>query len=652
MGGRVITFLGASEAGKTALIERILMLKQEKIKPFKKNPTYSLKVYGTALGDIPFYLIDTPGDENFIGEVFWALSISDLGVLVVDSTSPLKYNLYRIFEKAREEKIPLIAFVNKLDEEKTQWAQTICDMQDLMEIPQIPLIYGFNTAHPLFLVDLIEKKVIKEDGLKIRYEELPSPYYPRVQTLAEQIMEIAAEAKDQFIEKYLEEGILTKEEILEGLKISLKTQKFIPIFLGSAQSGLGVSFFLKNLEELCPEREDLKLDIRAPYGYIFKTLYDPYAGKISFGRLLSGSLTPDGYIYTSKGREEKYTQIFIPKGDNFEPVKEIKVGEIVLFSKVEALKTGDTFSTEPLKDGIASPQMPNPMYTLALHPETRADEDKISTAIGKIKDEDPSIHFYRNEETRELLVSGIGPLQLEKTIEKLKEKYGVKVKATLPKVPYRETIKKTVKTVIYRHKKQTGGRGQFAEVHFHVYPLERGMGFEFVETLSGMNVPRNYVPAVEKGVREALEKGPLAGYPVVDVKVEFFDGKSHEVDSSDMAFKIAAFHCFKKAMEQANPVLLEPYMELEIFVPDEAVGDVIGDLNSRRGRVLNLEKEGKRTKIKAQAPQAELLDYVIALNAITGGRGLFVSKFSHYEEAPPVVAEKIINSLKSKISEE
>ncbi len=652
MTGKVIAFLGASEAGKTSLIEKILLINNEKIKPLKKEPTYSLKVFGTSLDGRPFYFIDTPGDENFIGEVLWAMSVADLGILVVDSTSPLKFNLYRIFEKAKEYKLPLIAFINKIDGEKSQWAQTICDMQDLLEIQQIPLIYGFNTSHPLFLVDLIEKKTIKEENLKIYYEEVPSHYHPRMQTLAEQIIEIAAEAKDEFIEKFLEQGTLTKEEILEGLKINLQNQKLLPIFIGSAQKGLGVSFLINMLDKICPDKGNLVLDIETPYGYIFKTYYDPYAGKLSYGRLLKGTLKADGYIYTSQGHEEKYTQIFVPKGDNLEAVKEVKSGEIILFAKVENLKSGDTFALEPLKNSLPLPEMPNPMYTLALHPETRADEDKISSAIAKLKEEDPSLNFHRNEETRELLISGIGPLHLEKTIDKLREKYGVKVKATLPKVPYRETIKRVVKSVIYRHKKQTGGRGQFAEVHFHVFPLDRGTGFEFVETLTGMNVPRNYVPAVEKGIREAMEKGILAGYPVVDVKVEFYDGKSHEVDSSDMAFKIAAFHCFKKALEQANSVLLEPYIELEIYVPDETVGDVIGDLNARRGRVLNLEKEGKRTKIKAQAPMAEVLNYVITLNGITGGRGYFISRFSHYEEAPPFIAEKIIQSSKSQIKEE
>ncbi|MFN3568028.1 MAG: GTP-binding protein, partial [Caldimicrobium sp.] len=269
MQGRVIAFLGASGAGKTTLLEKILLINNEKIKPFKKEPTYSLKVYGTSFRDIPFYFIDTPGDENFFGEILWTLSIADLGVLVVDSTSPLKFNLIRIFEKAKEKKVPLLAFINKLDEEKTQWAQTICDMQDAMAILQVPLVYGFNTTKPLFLVDLLEKKAFKEEGLKINYEEIPSSYHSRVQALTEQIVEVAAEAKDEFIEKYLETGALTPEEIREGLKLGIKNQKILPIFLGSAQSGLGVSLFVKKLIELCPQREDSELNTQGAYGYIF-----------------------------------------------------------------------------------------------------------------------------------------------------------------------------------------------------------------------------------------------------------------------------------------------------------------------------------------------------------------------------------------------
>ncbi|MCS7199054.1 MAG: elongation factor G [Caldimicrobium sp.] len=651
MRGRVLAVFGCSESGKTQLIEKILSLTQTRLKIPKKGPTTFLNVYGCLFKGMPYYFIDTPGDENFVGELKWATAVADLGILVVDSTTPIKYHIYRIFELAREAKLPLVAFVNKLDSEKTQWAQTICDLQDLLEILQLPVVYGFNTSIPLTLIDLIENASLTEEGENLKFNSVPDQYVERVKTLREQLMEVTAEAKDEFIEKYLETGELTKEELLEGLKLNLQNQRMVPIFIGSAQTGRGVSLFLKRLLEIYPERDFPQLNHQNSYGFIFKTLYDPYAGKLSFGRVFKGSFKPDSLLYTSQGKEEKYTQILSPRGDSLEAIKEIREGEIVVFPKVESLKTGDTFSLEPLKVALPSPEMPTPMFTLALIPESRADEDKISGAISKLKEEDPSLHFYRHEETRELLVSGLGKVHIEKTVEKLKEKYGVKVKTSLPKVPYRETIKKPVQAVIYRHKKQSGGRGQFAEVHFHVFPLERGKGFEFVETLTGMNVPRNYVPAVEKGVREAMEKGVLAGCPVVDLKVQFYDGKSHEVDSSDLAFKIAAFHCLKKALEQASPTLLEPYLELEIFVPDETVGDVIGDLNSRRGRVLNLEKRGKQTKIRAQAPMAELLEYVVTLNGITAGRGYFVSKFSHYEEVPPFIAERIIAQAKAEVGE-
>lgn len=651
MKGRVMAFFGPSESGKTTLIEKILTLCNEKLKNQKKEPTYFLKTYGVKLEGNPFYLIDTPGDENFTGELKWAMTVSDLGVLVVDSTVPLKYHIYRIFELAKESGLPLVIFINKIDSEKTQWAQTICDLQDMLEILQIPVIYGFNTNQPLFLVDLISKQTVREKGTRLEFEPYPPQFEGKIKTLYEQLVEVSAEAKDEFIEKYLERGDLSPEEILEGIKLNLQKLKMSPIFIGSSETGLGISYLIKRILDFYPERAFPVLEKANSYAYVFKTFYDPYAGKLSFARIFKGSIKAERVIHTSQGKEEKYTQIFLPKGDALEAVKEVSEGEVVVFAKVEALKTGDTISEEPLSEGLPVPEMPKPMYTLALHPETRADEDKISSAIVKLQEEDPSLVFYRHEETRELLISGLGSMHIERTLEKLRDKYGVKVRTSLPTVPYRETIKKPVQGVIYRHKKQTGGRGQFAEVHFHVFPLERGRGFEFLETLTGMNVPRNYVPAVEKGVREAMEKGILAGFPVVDVKVQFYDGKSHEVDSSDLAFKIAAFHCFKKALEQANPVLLEPYVELEIFVPDECVGDVIGDLNSRRGRVLNLEKKGKGTKINAQAPLSEILEYVITLNGLTGGRGYFVSRFSHYEEAPPHISEKIIAQAKSQSSE-
>jgi len=648
---KVLAILGQIESGKATFCETLCKICGETIKTPKKEPFYYLKIYGLKYKNNPFYLLNTPGDENFIGEIKWALKVADAGILLVDTTSVLKYHNLRVFEFAKEEGVPLFVFLNKIDDlEKSNIEETLSNLNNTLEISHIPITYAFKQSNSFSLIDLIEEKVFIEEGLKIKYQELPENLKDKIIEMRDKLMESAAESSDTLIEKYLEEGKLEKEEILNGLKETVKKGNVNFVFTGSAKTGAGLAVFLEYMLHLAPSYK-LKLEKENitpsnAIGFIFKNYIDPYAGKLSYGRIFVGNFTSDGVVYTSEGKEEKYTQIFIPKGDYLEQVKEVNEGEIIVFSKIESLTTGSTFSNAPIPVSFSVPEMPFPMITMALHPETRADEDKISGAISKVKEEDPSIVFKRNEETRELLISGVGLPHIEKTVEKLKEKYGVKVKLTTPKIPYRETIKKPVQSVIYRHKKQTGGRGQFAEVHFHIFPLERGKGFEFVETLTGMNVPRNYVPAVEKGVREAMEKGPLAGYPVVDVKVQFYDGKSHEVDSSDLAFKIAAFHCFKKGIEQANPVLLEPYLELEIIVPDETVGDVVGDLNARRGRVLNLEKEGKRTKIKALAPMAELQGYVITLQGITAGRGYFTAKFSHYEEAPPFIAEKVIAESK------
>ncbi len=648
---KVLAILGQNEGGKTTLAENLCKLCGETLKSSKKESTTYLKVYGLKYRNVSVYLLDTPGDENFIGEVIWAVNAADIGILVIDASSPLKYQVIRTFEIAQEYELPLAIFINKLDHEKANLSQTLAELKNNLEVSQIPVVYfwGMENSSPI-LVDMIKELRVVEEGNKLKFVELSENLKSQIKFLRENLVEVSAEGKDELIEKYLEEGSLTEEEILEGLRESLIKGKVIPLFMGSAENNWGLISFFNQIIELSPsyKRKLKKENITSTsIGFIFKNYIDPYAGKLSYGRIYAGKLTSDSVVYTADGHEEKYTQIFIPKGDSLQQVKEVSEGEIIVFAKVEALKTGTTFSNSYIKEAFRVPEMPFPMLTLALHPETRADEDKISAAISKLKEEDPSLVFKRDEETRELLISGIGKIHIDKTLEKLREKYGVKVRVSIPKIPYRETIRKSVQGVIYRHKKQSGGRGQFAEVHFNIFPLERGKGFEFLETLTGMNVPRNFVPAVEKGVREAMEKGILANYPVVDVKVQFYDGKSHEVDSSDLAFKIAAFHCFKKGLEQADPILLEPYSELEIWVPDENVGDVIGDLNARRGRVISIDKEKKYTKIRALAPMAEVQDYVITLHGFTAGRGRFVSRFSHYEEVPPFIAEKIIAEAKA-----
>jgi elongation factor G len=334
------------------------------------------------------------------------------------------------------------------------------------------------------------------------------------------------------------------------------------------------------------------------------------------------------------------------EGKKQKPVGFASVGDIVAVSKLKETTTGDTFSDEKKPILLEETKLPLPVISYALKPKTKGDEEKITASLARIREEDPTMMMGRDEQTGEILISGVGQTHVEVIVEKLKRKFGVEVSLSVPKVPYKETIRGAKEGVIYRHKKQTGGRGQFAEVHFDIFSLPRGTGFEFENALTGMNVPRNFVPAVEKGIAEAMQSGVLAGYPVVDVKVRFYDGKSHEVDSSEMAFKIAAIMAFKKGVQEANPVLLEPIMKVEVTVPDENIGDVIGDLNSRRGRVLGVDVRGNYQVIQANVPMAEMLKYAPDLNSKTGGRGTFTMEFSHYEEVPAQLAEKVIAQAK------
>jgi elongation factor G len=387
----------------------------------------------------------------------------------------------------------------------------------------------------------------------------------------------------------------------------------------------------------------------APFSaLVFKTLADPFAGKLSILRIFSGTLKPDSTLLNpNKGVKEKFGQVFLLEGKKQQPVESAVAGEIAAIPKLKETQTGHTLCSEndPIVYQPAQPLPPAISY--AVEVKVKGSEDKLFSSLSRLLEEDPTLRLSRDQNTSEIILSGVGQIHLEATCEKLNRKFGVEVNLKPMKVPYLETIKKTVKQVIYRHKKQTGGRGQFAEVHFDVFPKERGAGFEFDEALVGMNVPRNFVPAVEKGLQEALQNGVVAGYPMVDLKVRFYDGKSHDVDSSEMAFKIAASMCLKKAVQDASPVLLEPIMKLEIVVPEEAMGDVMGDLNGRRGRVVGMDSQGRFQVIKAQAPMSEVLTYALDLNAMTGGRGTFKMEFSHYEELPSQLADKVIAKSKA-----
>lgn len=613
-------------------------------------------------------IIDTPGDDNFLSDTKLSLQAADSVVVVVDATGGVKVGTEKVWGFADELELPRIIFINKLDRERADFYKTVEDIANTFEGRITPLYLPIGAEADLTgVVDLVKMKAYtfaKDGSGKFETGDIPSDMADLVEEWREKMIENIVEADDALMEKYLEGEELSAQDIEATLLKGMKSETLIPVLCGSATLNIGVPQLMNLIVQGLPSPADRppKKGKRpnsdeiverppspdAPFSaLVFKTVADPFAGKLTIMRIFSGTLKSDSTVYNpNKDSKEKFGQLFVMAGKKQQPVEEGVAGDIVAIAKLKDTQTGDTLCDE--NDPVVfEPVKPLPaVISYAVEAKVKGSEDKVFTSLAKLLEEDPTLRLERDQATSEIILSGIGQIHLEATCDKLKRKFGVEVNLKPVKVPYRETIKKPVQKVIYRHKKQTGGRGQFAEVHFDVTPLERGAGFEFEEALVGMNVPRNFVPAVEKGIQEALQSGILAGYPVVDLKVRFFDGKSHEVDSSEMAFKIAASMCLKKALQEANPTLLEPIMKMEITVPEEVMGDVIGDLNGRRGRVLGMESKGRYQIIKAQAPMAEILTYALDLNSMTGGRGTFTVEFSHYEEVPANLAEKIIAAAK------
>ncbi len=613
-------------------------------------------------------IIDTPGDDNFLSDTKLSLQAADSVVVVVDSTGGVKVGTEKVWDFADELQLPRIIFINKLDRERADFYKTVQDIANRFEGRITPLYIPIGAEADFSgIVDLVKMKAYtfaKDGSGNFETGDIPSDMTDQVEQWREKMIENIVEADDALMEKYLEGEELSPQDIEATLLKGMKSETLIPVVCGSAVLNIGVPQLMNLIIQGLPspaerlpkkgkrpnsdETVERPPSPDAPFSaLVFKTVADPFAGKLTILRIFSGVLKSDSTLYNpNKDTKEKFGQLFIMEGKKQQPVDEGVAGDIVAIAKLKDTQTGDTLcdDSDPV---VFEPVQPLPaVISYAVEAKVKGSEDKVFSSLAKLLEEDPSLRLERDQATSEIILSGTGQIHLEATCDKLKRKFGVEVNLKPVKVPYRETIKKPVQKVIYRHKKQTGGRGQFAEVHFDVTPLERGSGFEFEEALVGMNVPRNFVPAVEKGIQEALQSGILAGYPVVDLKVRFFDGKSHEVDSSEMAFKIAASMCLKKALQEANPTLLEPIMKMEITVPEEVMGDVIGDLNGRRGRVLGMESKGKYQIIKAQAPMAEILTYALDLNSMTGGRGTFTVEFSHYEEVPANLAEKIIAAAK------
>ncbi len=613
-------------------------------------------------------IIDTPGDDNFLSDAKLSLQAADGAIVIIDATSGVKVGTEKVWVFADEQQLPRIVFVNKMDRERADFYKIVEEASRIFEIKATPLFLPIGEEDDFSgLVDLIKQKAYtysKDGSGKFETSEIPADMEETVNEWREKMIENIVEVNDDLMEKYLEGEELSDEEIEEALTQGIESGIVVPIVCGSALLNMGVSQLMNLIVQGIPsplqkaikkgtapggeaviERE---ITPDAPFSaLVFKTVADPFAGKLTLLRVLSGTVQSDSTVYNAnKEVKEKFGQLLIIEGKKQKPVEMAGPGDIIAIAKLKETATGDTLCSadDPI---IYKPTEGLPaVISYSITAKVKGSEDKVFSSFAKLLEEDPTLKLERDAATSEVILSGTGQIHLETTCEKLARKFGVEANLNPVKVPYRETIKKTVKGVVYRHKKQSGGRGQFAEVHFDVSPLESDAGFQFEEALTGMNVPRNFVPAVEKGLNEALMSGTLGGYPVVDLKVRFYDGKSHEVDSSEMAFKMAAIMCLKKAIQEANPTLLEPIMKMEITVPEDAMGDVMGDLNGRRGRVLGMDSQGKYQIIKAQVPMSEVLKYALDLNSISAGRGTFRMEHSHYDEMPAQLAEKMTAAAK------
>ena len=682
---RNTVLLGHGNSGKTTLAEALLftagMVKRlGKVddgtasmdfepEEIKRHISISAAFNHLAWKKKEVFLIDTPGDDNFINEAKFAAQVADSAILTVGAVLGVRSQTEKFVDYVRERSLPCLICITKMDRERADFTRTVGQIRDSFDLNPVVITLPIG-AEDAFegVVDLVENKAFffKNDGSgKVEPGEVPDDMADEVAGLRENLMEYVAETDDELIEKFLEEGELSPDELKTGLATAVRTATIAPVYCCAALNNAGSSLVLDGIVNLMPSPDQrpamVGTDPRSgdlverrgttdePFSaLVFKTMADPFAGRLSIFRVFSGVLRGDSFYNSSKETMERFGQLFIMEGKEQKPVDEAVPGMIVAVAKLKDTTTGDTLCDE------AHPvvyEAPEPLPTVISYAVSakKGDEEKLFSSITRMLDEDLTLKLTRDQQTQEILLSGVGQVHLEMISEKLKRKFGVEMELSVPKVPYRETIKGKT-TVQGKHKKQSGGRGQYGDCTIEMEPLPRGEGFEFVDRIVGGVIPQQYRPAVEKGILEAMEKGVIAGYPFVDLKVTLVDGSFHNVDSSEMAFKIAGSLAFKKGALEAQPILLEPIMEIEIHVDKEHVGDVMGDLNSRRGRVLGMDSTDRYEVVSAHVPLAEIQLYAPDLTSMTGGRGSFTVKFSHYEEVPAQLAEKIIEASKAENS--
>ncbi len=679
---RNVALCGHGDAGKTALAEAMLFASgvinrlgnvSDGTTTSDYEPDEQKRQISMNATPLPFEwnklkvnLIDTPGFADFIGEVIGALRAVDSVIFVLSAVSGVEVQTELIWKRADALGMPRLVFVNKMDRENASFHKCLEQLNGLYGTKVVPLQLPIGEESDFRgLVDLVTNRaLVFQGGGNFKEEDIPADMESAVADAREKLIEGVAESNDTLLEKYLEGETLDPAEVNQALLESISNGSLIPVLCGSATHQIGVHQLLDAVatglpsplikEEVAGHKPGSKDEVvfkASPSdplaALVFKTVSDPYVGKLTYFRVFSGTLKADSGVYNSRSdKEERIGQVFVIRGKNQIPVREIAAGDIGGVAKLSETSTGDTLCDRGKPIVLPAIEFPRPIFSLAIEPKSKGDEDKLGTALQRMADEDPAFSTRRDAEVKQTIISGMGEAHLDSVLDRMARKFGVEVNSSIPRVPYKETIRKSAKAE-GKHKKQTGGHGQFGVAFVEIEPLPRGEGFEFVDKIVGGAIPRQFIPAVEKGIREGMEEGVIAGYPVTDIRATLYDGKFHPVDSSELSFKIAGSLALKGAFQEAQPYILEPIMNVEILVPDAFMGDVMGDLNAKRGRIMGMEQSGGLQLIKAQVPLSEMFRYSIDLRSLTGGRGTFTMEFSHYEEAPGNVAEKIIAAYKA-----
>lgn len=668
-----IAIIGHASSGKTSLTEAILFNSGgsqrlgsvlegntvSDIDPEEVKRKISIKssVVPVEYMGYKLNILDTPGYIDFIGETISGLSAADGNIFLCDAVTGLGIGAQTLWNMAEENNLPRVIFVNRLDKERANYFHAIDILRENFGKDVVPVQIPIGSeANFSGIIDILYKKAYKFENGKSIDIEIPKELNETIEKYRNMLIEEVVEIDEHLLEKFMSNEEISDEEIYKAFQESVDHKKVYPVMCGSVLKNIGVTLLMNNIENWLPNADERVMQgingsnreasLNQPFsGYIFSTMIEPHIGELSFVRIFSGTLNHSSQIYnSSKGHAERVGQILFMRGKNREEAGSAQAGDIVALPKLKYTGTGDTLCDQSKQIIFKSAKYPEPLLSISVKPKSKADQEKMGTALNSLTHEDPTFKVSHNIETKETIISGMGDIHLEVMLEKQKRRYGVEIEAGSPRIPYKETIRGKAKAQ-GKYKKQSGGRGQYGDCWLEIEPLRQGEGFRFVDRIAGGVIPKNYIPSIEKGIKEAMQTGVIAGYPVMDLKVTLYDGSFHEVDSSDMAFKIAGSMGFKKAFADAMPKILEPIMTMEIVVPGENVGDVVSDINKRRGKILGIEQgsSNKYEVIKANTPYAEIAKYASDLRSITRGQGYFSMKFSHYEEAPHKVQLELAN---------